>query len=203
MRSIHPHTADLVILHVQDEDLVLRLRQLHFLNTVDIGRHHRPTAAGWRGRRRRVSPRTVSSPAHGKGFSITFICLTTAGSVGIAVGLARGGCATDRARRRWFKREGRARQLAAKRGNLALRPDGSSYERVAQSRRLPQLNVALLERCVPCEPPAVPYPSSCHNITDTPANGRRPFDPHNSRNVEPRRTVGRGRKWEKPRPIGR
>ena len=31
---------------------------------------------------------------------------------------------------------------------FALRPDESSYERVSQSRLLPQLDVALLERCV-------------------------------------------------------
>ena len=31
---------------------------------------------------------------------------------------------------------------------FALRPDGSSYGRVSQSRLLPQLDVALLERCV-------------------------------------------------------
>ena len=31
---------------------------------------------------------------------------------------------------------------------FALRPDGSSYERASQSRLLPQLDVALLERCV-------------------------------------------------------
>ena len=30
---------------------------------------------------------------------------------------------------------------------FALRPDGSSYERVSQSRLLPQPDVALLERC--------------------------------------------------------
>ena len=31
---------------------------------------------------------------------------------------------------------------------FALRPDGSGYERVSQSHLLPQLDVALLERCV-------------------------------------------------------
>jgi hypothetical protein len=31
---------------------------------------------------------------------------------------------------------------------FALRPDRSSYKRVSQSRLLPQLDFALLERCV-------------------------------------------------------
>ena len=31
---------------------------------------------------------------------------------------------------------------------FALRPDGSGYDRVSQSRLLPQLDVGLLERCV-------------------------------------------------------
>src|ERR1700686_257751 len=46
MRLVEAHLTKLVILHVENNDLILLLQHLDSLNSEDIRRHHRPTLVG-------------------------------------------------------------------------------------------------------------------------------------------------------------
>ena len=105
MLLVQAHAADLVILHVKENDLILLLQHLHFLNPEDVRRHHRQAIE------RRVwivfaaAQHLAALLHHGRGFGLQDGIVVIAAGIGVAAKAAY----RTRAGRRLLKSEGQAR----------------------------------------------------------------------------------------------